>query len=227
VTGVASGVLIAAFVIMAACDLEAVTVLVPHLAGLAVERLSAAGRSVHVLARTCVGEAPCTGCGVVSPQVHSRYRRQLADTASGGQEVLIYLQARRFFCKNQACAKATFAEQVPGLTTRYGRRTCGLQAVLQAVALALGGRAGARLTGRLSCTVSRSTLIRLIRAAADPDEATPLVLGVDLSRSRDYPDCCAAGSWRPWWRPWWRPGRRRLESAPDRDNSACHGVGRP
>jgi transposase len=73
----------------------------------------------------------------------------------------------------------TFAEQVPGLTIRYGRRTGQLQAVLQAVALALGGRAGARLTGRLACAVSRSTLIRLIRAAADPADQTPLVLGVD------------------------------------------------
>ena len=116
---------------------------------------------------------------MVSRRVHSSYQRQLADTASGGQEVLIDLQARRFFCSNQACAKTTFAEQVPGLTTRYGRRTCSLQAVLQAVALALGGRAGARLTGRLACAVSRSTLLRLIRAAADPDDRTPLVLGVD------------------------------------------------
>lgn len=51
--------------------------------------------------------------------------------------------------------------------------------MLQAVGLALGGRAGARLTSRLGCTVSRSTLIRLIRAAPDPDSGTPLVLGVD------------------------------------------------
>jgi len=115
----------------------------------------------------------------VSRRVHSSYQRQLADTASGGHEMLIDLHARRFFCGNPACAKATFAEQVPGLTTRYGRRTCSLQAVLQAVALALGGRAGARLSGRLACSVSRSTLVRLIRAAADPDGQTPLVLGVD------------------------------------------------
>jgi transposase len=153
--------------------------LVPHLAGLAVERVSVAGRSVHVLARTCASEAACTGCGVVSRRVHSSYRRCLADTASGGQEVLVDLQVRRFFCGSPACAKTTFAEQVPGLTTRYGRRTCALQGVLQAVALALGGRAGARLTGRLACAVSRSTLVRLIRAAADPDDQTPLVLGVD------------------------------------------------
>ena len=92
--------------------------------------------------------------------------------------MLIHLQARRFFCGSDACVKATFAEQVPGLTVRYGRRTCGLDAALEAVGLALGGRAGARLTGRLACAVSRSTLIRLIRAAPDPERGTPLVLGV-------------------------------------------------
>jgi transposase len=132
-----------------------------------------------VLARTCASEAACPGCGVVSRRVHSHYQGKLADIASGGQEVLIHLRARRFFCGSGACAKVTFAEQVPGLTVRYGRRTCGLDDVLQAVAMALGGRAGARLTGRLACAVSRSTLIRLIRAARDPDPGTPLVLGVD------------------------------------------------
>lgn len=65
------------------------------------------------------------------------------------------------------------------MTTRYGRRPCGLQAVLVAVALALGGWAGARLTGHLSCVVSRSTLVQLIGARPDLDERTPLVLGVD------------------------------------------------
>ncbi len=51
--------------------------------------------------------------------------------------------------------------------------------MLQSVALALGGRAGARLTGRLACSASRSTLLRLIRAAPEPARRTPLVLGVD------------------------------------------------
>ena len=82
-------------------------------------------------------------------------------------------------CASGAAARVTFAEQVRGLTTRYGRRTCTLEAVLHAVAMALGGRAGARLTGRLACSVSRSTLIQLIRAAPDPGSRTPLVLGVD------------------------------------------------
>ena len=100
--------------------------------------------------------------------------------AAGGREVLICLTVRRFFCPVPACAKVTFAEQVGGLTSRHARRTPGLTGVLQAVALALGGRAGARLSGRLAAGVSRMTLIRLIRAMPDPTvSASPSVLGVD------------------------------------------------
>ncbi len=75
---------------------------------------------------------------------------------------------------------------MPGLTTRYGRRTCTLQAVLRAVALALGGRAGARLSGWLDCAVSRSTLLRLIRAAPDLGGQTPLVLGDDFALRKGH-----------------------------------------
>ena len=52
--------------------------------------------------------------------------------------------------------------------------------MLKAVALALGGPAGARLTGRLAAAVSRMTLLRLIRTLPDPAVSTaPRVLGVD------------------------------------------------
>jgi hypothetical protein len=48
---------------------------------------------------------------------------------------------RRFFCGNLDCPAATFAEQVDGLTPRYARRS----PPLAAIAVALAGRAGARL----------------------------------------------------------------------------------
>ena len=108
-----------------------------------------AGRSVRIQASTRAVEAVCPACGAVSRWVHSRYERRLSDTAVAGQETMIHLQVRRFFCRSQTCKKTTFAEQVPGLTTRYGRWTNGLKDALRAVALALGGRAGARLAGRL------------------------------------------------------------------------------
>jgi hypothetical protein len=103
---------------------------------------------------------------------------------------MICLTVRRFLCQALACPKTTFAEQVSGLTSCHARCTPGLTSVLQAVVLALGGRAGARMTGRLAATVSRMTLLRLIGDLADPAAVTaPRVLGVDefaLRKGRRY-----------------------------------------
>jgi transposase len=152
----------------------------PHLADVEVEGVVRAGASVRVVAKVTALSARCPGCGIVSRRVHSRYERRLLDTAAGGQEVMICLSVRRFFCPGPGCAKVTFAEQVPGLTSRHARRSPGLTGVLQAIALAAGGRAGARLSGQLAAGVSRMTLIRLIRALPDPAlAAAPRVLGVD------------------------------------------------
>ena len=154
--------------------------LLPHLAGVQVERVFAVGRSVYVQARTCGSSAVCPRCGALSRGVHSRYERRLLDTAAGGREVLVRLTVRRFFCRAPACPAVTFAEQVSGLTCRACPADGGATSVLEAIALALGDRAGARLTGRLAAEVSRMTLIRLIRAMPDPATSTsPRVLGVD------------------------------------------------
>ncbi len=91
----------------------------------------------------------------------------------------IFLSVRRLTCVNETCDKKTFAEQVDGLTARYGRRTPLLRTVLEKVAVALAGRAGARLARSLGTRVSQSTLLRLLMAIPDPAFATPKVLGVD------------------------------------------------
>jgi hypothetical protein len=46
--------------------------------------------------------------------------------------------------------QATFAEQVDGLAFRHGRRSAGLQTVLERVAVMLAGRAGSRLAHALA-----------------------------------------------------------------------------
>jgi hypothetical protein len=73
----------------------------------------------------------------------------------------------------------TFAEQVKGLTSRYARRTGPLAAMLTAIAVALAGRAGARLAAALGVLASRSSLLRLIIALPGPQAGPVRVLGVD------------------------------------------------
>ena len=69
--------------------------------------------------------AACPESGTVSRRVHGRYERRLLDMAAGGREVSIRLQVRRFLCSSRECPKATFAEQVRGLTSRYARHSRG------------------------------------------------------------------------------------------------------
>ncbi|MEV0703319.1 transposase family protein [Saccharopolyspora sp. NPDC050389] len=136
---------------------------------------------VQIQASTTGEQVACPGCAILSGRVHSRYERRLLDTAVTGRELLIRLRVRRLFCDNAECVRKTFAEQVPGLAARYARRTSVLDRVLCAVALALGGRAGARLTQRLAAqhqlNMTRIAACRPPRAG-DTDEprrsATPL-----------------------------------------------------
>ena len=154
-------------------------VLFPHLAGLDLDHVEDLGDGVRIAARTRTASLACRACGAVSARVHDRYRRRLADLACGGRPVQVVLKVRRFCCGNPACPVATFAEQVPGLASWYQRRTAGLRGVLEKVALALAGRAGARLACALGAVVSRFTLIRLVRALPDPQAGPVTVLGVD------------------------------------------------
>jgi transposase len=98
----------------------------------------------------------------------------------GSRPVVIRLAVRRFFCGNPACPMTTFAEQVPGLTARYRRRSVPLLGLLAQIGLAVAGRAGARLAAVLGIAVHRSTLLGLVAALPEPEISTaPEVLGVD------------------------------------------------
>lgn len=110
---------------------------------------------------------------------HSRYIRHLHDASLGGRPVRIDLSVRRLYCENAVCPKVTFAEQVPGLTVRYQRRTPLLQHVVEAVGVMLAGRGGSRLLRILNVALSRCTVLAQLMRVPLPRLVTPRVLGVD------------------------------------------------
>jgi transposase len=154
--------------------------LFPQLEGLdivCVEDLGDDG--IVITAATRTASAACRRCGQASSSGHGRYPRRLRDLPCGGRPVQVLVAARRFRCTAPGCPAATFAEQVPGLTAFYQRRTPGLRAMLEATALALAGRAGARLAAAAAAPATRHALIRLVRAMPDPDPGQVTVLGAD------------------------------------------------
>ena len=148
----------------------------PQLAGLVGGAVFPGGEVAARPGRGARGEGGLPGVRRLSRRVPSRYQRRLAELAAGGQEPLIHLQVRRFFCGNGACARPRSpnrsgpdhplrAPRTAAWTGRWRRSRWPSAA------------ARARLSGRLACPASRSTLLRLIRAC--PTATARVVLGVD------------------------------------------------
>jgi len=134
---------------------------------------------IHLEARRAAATACCPACGRRSRRVHGRYTRRIQDEPLGGRPVVVHLRVRRFVCPRRTCPKRTFAEQAPALAKRYARRSAPLEASLERIGVALGGRPGVRLSEALDRPVGRTTLLRLVCRLPLPAAPPPRVLGVD------------------------------------------------
>ncbi|MGW6412398.1 transposase family protein [Streptomyces vinaceus] len=124
--------------------------LLPHLSRVLVNHVVPEEDVLRIIARTDDAlPDSCPGCGTSSVRQHSRYGSLLADNAIGGRPVVIELSVRRLFCDNSGCVRVTFAEQVPDLTVRYGRRAPAPRRILEAAGVVLAGLPGARLSSVL------------------------------------------------------------------------------
>ena len=123
--------------------------------------------------------APCPLCSRRARRTHSWYERALADLPWGEHAVAVQLRVRKLFCDNAKCKRRIFTERLPGVAAPWARKTARLSERLTAVGLALGSAAGARLGHGIGLAISRNTLLRLVRRAPLPPNATPAALGVD------------------------------------------------
>jgi transposase len=155
------------------------TALLPPPPGIHLTEVIVEDQSVQVRLTTTTPTALCPDCAVPSSSVHSHYQRQLADLPWGPLAVRLQLFVRKFVCRHLCCARRIFTERLPDVAAPYARQTMRLVNALQAIGIALGGNAGARLAARLRLPTSAATLLRLVRVA--PIAPTPALqaIGVD------------------------------------------------
>jgi transposase len=122
-----------------------VTHLLPRTRSVRLPRMTIKTAYMVLQLRTTTPAAGCPRCAVLSSSVHSRYLRRLADLPWGTRPVRLQLTVRTFVCRNPRCRRRIFTERLPALMAPYARKTQRLVATLQAIGLALGGQAGARL----------------------------------------------------------------------------------
>jgi transposase len=146
--------------------------------GLDLQSLSIETGRVSICVSSGMRRSVCPLCGRASSRVHSRYARTVSDLPWHGISVELEVLAKRFFCDEASCERKIFCERLPEVAAR-ALKTSRLQEALLAIALELGGRAGARLAMELGIVAARDTLLRRIKAAPVPEVGKVRVLGVD------------------------------------------------
>jgi transposase len=146
--------------------------------GLELESLSVETGHVSICVGSGAKRCICPLCGHRSARAHSRYHRTVSDLPWHGISVTLKIRARRFFCDDPSCKRKIFCERLTHVAAR-ARKTSRLEEALLAIALELGGRAGARLALELGIVAARDTLLRRIKGAPLPQVGKVRVLGVD------------------------------------------------
>ena len=95
--------------------------------------------------QTCV---PCPDCATPAHRIHSRYERTLADLPWAHYRIRLQLRVRKWFCRHRACRRRIFTERLPPVAAPWARRTMRHAQFLVELGMALGGKAGMRLSQR-------------------------------------------------------------------------------
>jgi transposase len=123
--------------------------------------------------------AKCPACSTPSDRIHSRYQRTLADLPCANFKLILMLQVSKFFCDHPGCIRRIFTERIPEIAAPWARKTTRFVQRLEAIGLALGGAAGARLSHQVGTGVCGSTLLNVLEKLPLPEFEVPKILGVD------------------------------------------------
>jgi len=147
--------------------------------GLRVEGIELQGAGLAVEVVSIRSSSCCPLCAQASSQVHSQYQRTLRDVSCGGRKVVLHLFVRKFFCRNQDCARKIFTERLLPFVQPWAQVTTRLFEAVQAIGLATSGELATRLADRIGIHSSPTTTLRRIMALTSPSAFQVSLLGID------------------------------------------------
>lgn len=120
-------------------------ILLPDVPGLVLTKIYYDDKRLLLFTASLSSQECCPLCQMVSEKVHSHSTRRIADLPWADFKIELLAQVRRFYCTNQKCRRLTFAQRLGKAILACTRRTQRRTNQLQALGLALGSEAGARM----------------------------------------------------------------------------------
>jgi transposase len=109
------------------------------------------------------GSRSCPGCGEASRSRHSWQMRRLQELPIQGVPATLEIRSGRWRCRNEQCARKTFAE-VLAIAQPSARKTQRVGELVRLFAHAAGGRVSERLLTRLGMPTSDNAILRQLKS---------------------------------------------------------------
>ena len=121
----------------------------------------------------------CPNCLEPGYGVHSYYTRKIKDLPAFGNRVIIYLRARKFYCREPECPIKVFTERFTDHFASFKRFTSRAEKLLLTTVIETGAKPSERLAIKMSIPVSDTTLLRWLKIQPMPALKVPIALGID------------------------------------------------
>ncbi|WP_107943261.1 transposase family protein [Metasolibacillus fluoroglycofenilyticus] len=116
--------------------------------------------------------ACCTKCQEVSTRRHSSTKRKIRDLPISGKEVYLHIRLNKWFCPTATCSTTIFTKTI-NAAPAYQRNTVRVNECLRELAFRSNCVQAAKLSKKLSLSVSHDTLPRLIYQTPMPEQTSP------------------------------------------------------
>lgn len=115
--------------------------------------------------RSSKKELACPFCGSKSTWVHSTYQREIQDLPIQDKQVILLVDTRKMFCRNQDCSHKTFSEVHPFAAPRAKKTERLLKNIIH-TSTQLSSLNASRLLKSENITACKSSICSLLKKNA-------------------------------------------------------------